>query len=138
MNLPDNHLDRYRTMEEYRNAKRKIFLNTNHSTTSILTADDDAVVESARDPMVQRARIFYFSRKPSLEPQIMNIGGAVTIKAQVRVRTGPEIEYYSVENTKMKGKHSHENIMAAILAAREHGAKHDAIQRVIENYKGMP
>lgn len=137
MNLAENHLDRYRSMEEYVNAKRKIFLNTNQGTTSILNADDGAVVELARDPMVQRGRIFYFSRKPSLEPQIMNIGGAVTIKTQVRVRTGPEIEYYSVENTKMKGTHSFENIMAAILAAREHGAKHDAIQRVIDNYKGM-
>ena len=138
MNLAENHLDRYRTMEEYVNAKRKIFLNTNQGTTSILNADDNAVVELARDPMVQRGRIFYFSRKPSLEPQIMNIGGSVTIKNQVRVRTGPEIEYYSVENTKMKGKHAFENIMAAILAAREHGAKHEAIQRVIDNYKGMP
>ncbi len=136
-NLAENHLDRYRSMEEYVNAKRKIFLNVNQSTTSILNADDNAVVELARDPAVQRGRIFYFSRKPALEPQIMNIGGAVTIKDQVRVRTGPEIEYYSVANTKMRGKHSHENIMAAILAAREHGARHEAIQRVIDNHSGM-
>ncbi|NJL25527.1 MAG: hypothetical protein HC902_10385 [Calothrix sp. SM1_5_4] len=45
MNLAENHLDRYRTMEEYVNAKRKIFLNTNQGTTSILNADDNAVVE---------------------------------------------------------------------------------------------
>ncbi len=137
-NLAENHLDRYRGMEEYVNAKRKIFLNTNQATTSILNADDNAVVELARDPAVQRGRIFYFSRKPSLEPQIMNIGGAVVIKDQIRVRTGPEIEYYSVADVKMRGKHSHENIMAAILAAREHGAKHEAIQRVIDSYKGSP
>lgn len=136
-NLAENHLDRYRSMEEYVNAKRKIFLNVNQSTTSILNADDNAVVELARDPAVQRGRIFYFSRKPALEPQIMNIGGAVTIKDQIRVRTGPEIEYYSVSHTKMRGKHSHENIMAAILAAREHGARHEAIQRVVDNYSGM-
>lgn len=137
-NLAENHLDRYRSMEEYVNAKRKIFLNTNQATTSILNADDNAVVELARDPAVQRGRIFYFSRKPTLEPQIMNIGGAVTIKDQVRVRTGPEIEYYTVQSTKMKGKHAYENIMAAILAAREHGGKHDAIQRVIDSYRGIP
>ncbi len=136
-NLAENHLDRYRSMEEYINAKRRIFLNTNQSTTSILNADDNAVVELARDPAVQRGRIFYFSRKPSLEPQIMNIGGAVTIKDQIRVRTGPEIEYYSLANVKMRGKHSYENLMAAILAAREHGAKHESIQRVIDSYKGI-
>ncbi len=137
-NLAENHLDRYRSMEEYVNAKRRIFLNTNQATTSVLNADDNAVVELARDPAVQRGRIFYFSRKPTLEPQIMNIGGAVIIKDQIRVRTGPEIEYYTVENAKMKGKHSHENIMAAVLVAREHGATHEAIQKVIDTYKGMP
>jgi UDP-N-acetylmuramoylalanine--D-glutamate ligase len=137
-NLAENHLDRYRSMEEYVNAKRRVFLNTNQGTTSILNADDNAVVELARDPAVQRGRIFYFSRKPSLEPQIMNIGGAVNVKDQVRVRTGPEIEYYSLANAKVKGKHMYENMMAAILAAREHGAKHEAIQRVMDNFRGIP
>lgn len=138
MNLAENHLDRYRSMEDYVNAKRKVFLNVNQSTTSILNADDNAVVELARDPMVQRGRIFYFSRKPSLEPQIMNIGGSVAIKDQLKVRTGPEIQYFSVENTKMRGSHAQENVMAAVLAAREHGASPEDIQKVIDTYKGMP
>jgi UDP-N-acetylmuramoylalanine--D-glutamate ligase len=137
-NLAENHLDRYRNMEEYIAAKRRIFLNTNQNTTSILNADDSAVVEIARDPSVQRGRIFYFSRKAALEPQIMNIGGAVAIKDKIHVRTGPEIEYYSLTNIKMRGVHSVENVMAAILAAREHGAKHEAIQRVMDSFKGMP
>ncbi len=138
MNLAENHQDRYRSMEDYVNAKRRIFQNTNQGTTSILNADDNAVVELARDPAVQRGRIFYFSRKPQLEPQIMTIGGAVCIKDEIRVRTGPEIEYYTVRNMKMRGKHSIENVMAATLAAREHGAKHDAIQKVIDEFPGMP
>lgn len=137
MNIAENHQDRYRSMEDYVNAKRRIFQNTNQATTSILNADDNAVVELARDPAVQRGRIFYFSRKPSLEPQIMTIGGAVCIKDEIRVRTGPEIEYYTVKNMKMRGKHSIDNLMAAMLAAREHGATHDAIQRVIDTFPGM-
>jgi UDP-N-acetylmuramoylalanine--D-glutamate ligase len=137
-NLAENHLDRYRNMEEYVNAKRKIFFNTNQNTTSVLNADDSAVVELARDPAVQRGRIFYFSRKQALEPQIMNIGGAVAIKDKIHVRTGPEIEYYSLTNMKMRGAHSVENVMAALLVAREHGAKHDAIQKVIDSFAGMP
>ncbi|MFN8791360.1 MAG: UDP-N-acetylmuramoyl-L-alanine--D-glutamate ligase [Bdellovibrionales bacterium] len=136
-NLAENHLDRYRSMEEYVNAKRRIFKNTNQATTSILNADDNAVVELARDPAVQRGRIFYFSRKQALEPQIMNIGGAVNIGTDIKVRTGPDIEFYSVKNVKMRGRHSIENIMASILAAREHGAKHEAIQRVIDGFKGL-
>jgi UDP-N-acetylmuramoylalanine--D-glutamate ligase len=135
MNMAENHLDRYRSMEDYVSAKRKVFKNTNMATTSILNADDNAVVELARDPSVQRGRIFYFSRKAQLEPQIMNIGGAVNIGKEIRVRTGPEIEYYSIEGIKLRGKHSIENIMAAILAAREHGAKKEAIQKVITSFR---
>lgn len=96
------------------------------------------VVELARDPQVQRGRIFYFSRKPALEPQIMNIGGAVNIGDEIRVRTGPDIEYYTIKNMKMKGKHNIENLMASILAAREHGAKHEAIQAVINTFANIP
>lgn len=137
MNLAENHLDRHKTMEEYVNSKRKIFLNTNQGTTSVLNADDNAVVELARDPAVQRGRIFYFSRKPSLEPQIMNIGGAVNIRDEVKVRTGPDIEVFSVKNIKMKGLHSVENVMAAILVSREQGATHESIQKVIDTYTGL-
>ncbi len=138
MNLAENHLDRYRSMEDYVNAKRRIFKNTNQATTSILNADDNAVVELARDPAVQRGRIFYFSRKATLEPQIMNIGGAVNIGKEIRVRTGPEIETYDISQIKMRGKHSIENIMAATLAAREHGASHAAIQKVMNSFTGLP
>jgi UDP-N-acetylmuramoylalanine--D-glutamate ligase len=137
MNLAENHLDRHKTMEDYVNAKRKIFLNTNQGTTSILNADDNAVVELARDPAVQRGRIFYFSRKPSLEPQIMNIGGAVNIRDEIKVRTGPDIEVFSIAKMKMRGAHNAENIMASILAAREQGATHEAIQDVIDTYTGL-
>ncbi len=136
-NLAENHLDRYRTMEDYVNAKRKVFKNTNQATTSILNADDNAVVELARDPAVQRGRIFYFSRKPALEPQIMNIGGAVNIGSEIKVRTGPEIETFSIKNIKLKGKHSIENLMSAMLLAREYGATHEAIQKTIDQFIGL-
>lgn len=136
-NLAENHLDRYRSMEEYVNAKRKVFKNTNQATTSILNADDNAVVELARDPAVQRGRIFYFSRKPALEPQIMNIGGAVNIGDEIKVRTGPDIESFNVKGIKMKGKHSVENVMAALLLAREYGATHESIQKTIDNFNGL-
>lgn len=138
MNLAENHLDRYRSMEDYVNAKRRAFRNVNLGTTSILNADDNAVVELARDPAVQRGKIFYFSRKAALEPQIMNIGGAVNLGSQIVVRTGPEKEYYNIANLKLRGKHSIENVMAAVLAAREHGATHEAVQRVIDGFRALP
>lgn len=137
-NLAEDHQDRYKSMEDYVNAKRRIFLNTNQATTSILNADDNAVIELARDPAVQRGRIFYFSCKKALEPQIMNIGGVVNMKTDLKVRTGPEIEHFSLEKSKARGQHMIENYMAAMLASREHGATRESIQKVIDEFKGIP
>ncbi len=135
-NLAEDHLDRYRSMEEYINAKRKVFTNVSAQTTVILNADDRAILELARDPGVQKGCLRYFSRKKSLESQIMKIGGAILIGHQIKVRIGPEIEYYSIENNKLKGAHSYENIMAAILIARINGADQESIQTVISSYAG--
>ncbi len=135
-NFSENHLDRHRTVNEYLAAKRKIFKNTYLKTTSILNADDRTVLEIAHDPVVQKGCILYFSRKKVLEPQIMQIGGAVMIDNKIHVRTGPEIEYYSMEDVKVVGPHIYENIMAAILASREYGAKQSAIQKTLETYTG--
>ena len=137
-NLAASHLDRYASMQDYMQAKRKIFTNTDADVTSLLNADNNAIIEMARDPLVQKGKIFYFSTRKTLKPQIMNIGGAVAIGDEVHVRTRPEIEFYSLKNTVLKGKHSHENIMAAILIAKEHGGKWMNIQRGIDEYKGSP
>ena len=137
-NIAEDHLDRYVSMEEYVNAKRRVFANTHSKMTSILNADNNAVIELARDPLVQKGRIFYFSCKKSLEPQIMNIGGAVMIDGEIRVRTQPEKEFYSVKNSKLKGSHSYENIMAAILIAKENGGDWQHIQKGIDDYTGPP
>ena len=135
-NLAEDHLDRYRSMMEYVNAKRNVFKNVSDKTTIVFNADDKAIIELARDPDVQKGRFMYFSRKKSLEPSIMKIGGAVLIGNQIRVRVGPEIEYYSIENNKLKGGHSYENIMAAVLTARINGADWESIQKVIFSYQG--
>ena len=137
-NLAEDHLDRYRSMQEYVGAKRKVFKNTMVNTMSILNADDKAILELARDPIVQKGRLFYFSRTKDLESQIMKIGGAVLIDKQIRVRMGPGIEYYSIEGNKLIGDHGYENIMAAILAARENGAKWENIQKIISSYVSRP
>ena len=137
-NLAANHMDRYANMGDYLNAKRKIFKNTSEKTTSILNADSNAIIEIAKEPIVQQGKIFYFSTRKILKPQIMNIGGAVMIGDEIQLRIRPEIEYYSLKNSPMRGKHSYENIMTALLIAKEHGGQWMALQKGIDSYKGMP
>ncbi len=137
-NISESHRDRYLSMEDYIAAKKNIFANTHSKMTSILNADSPEVIDLARDPVAQRGRIFYFSRKKSLKPQVMSIGGAVALDGEVQVRTRPEIEYYSLKKSPLIGPRSHENIMAAILTAKENGGSWQHIQRGIDEYRGSP
>ena len=130
-------MDRYVHMGDYLNAKRKVFKNTSEQTTSILNADSNIIIEIAKEPIVQQGKIFYFSTRKILKPQIMNIGGAVMIGDEIQLRIRPEIEYYSLKNSAMRGKHSYENIMTALLIAKEHGGQWMALQKGIDSYKGM-
>ena len=136
-NLAECHLDRYKSFDDYLRAIRKIFLNTSQATTSVLNADENLVVDMARDPAVQRGRIFYFSRKPAFESQIMNIGGGILIKDEMKVRVGPEIESYPTTQVKARGRHMLENMMAAVCATREYGAQPAAIQKVMNTWVGL-
>ena len=136
-NLAINHLDRYPSLEDYLNAKNKIFCNVNKNTNSILNADDNTVLALARSPIVQQGCISYFSRRKTLEYQIMNIGGAIQLGNEIRVRAGQGIEYFNLEKMKMRGDHSIENIMAAILAVRRYKAKSSIIQQVINTFGGI-
>ena len=142
-NLNEAHLDRYHSIEEYFNAKGKIFKNVRapdkihtKGTIIILNADDGALLEMAREPGLQKGYLVYFSRKKVLEEQIMKIGGAILKGRQIRVRIGPKDEYYNLEKCQLKGTHSYENIMAGILTARFNGANRESIQKVISSYEG--
>lgn len=141
LNLAEDHLDRYRSMTDYINAKKRLFKNANPESTSLLCADDPLVLECAKDPLVQKSRIQYFSRRPALEEQIRaRTGGAIFSNREIKVylNSGVAPEIYYTSAMKVRGRHIVDNMMASILAARSYGAKPDAIQKVIDKFNGLP
>ncbi len=138
-NIAPNHFDRYKSLDAYIKAKRRIFMNANSETKNILNADDHRVVNIANDPIVKQGYIFYFSRRPSFEQIIMEeTGGGVYIGNEIHIRVSPEKEVYSSSNMQILGEHSVENMMAAICAARGYGAKPSVIQEVINSFESIP
>ena len=138
LNIAEDHMDRYRSIQEYIAAKKKLFKNANLESIAILNADDPIVIDCARDPMVQRSKLNYFTKRAGFEDQIRNLGGAVNSGKEIRVYINGQVETYSVAQMKMRGKHAIENIMAAIMASRPYGATPDAIQKVIDSFPGLP
>ena len=121
LNLSPNHLDRYPSMVEYRNAKLRIFENQQEG--------DWAVVPHGADLPVLRARTITFSNgDPS---------------ADLMLREGHEILHHGVplldlSRTRLRGPHNAANLMAAFGAGIALGADLSAMAAAILEYTPPP
>jgi UDP-N-acetylmuramoylalanine--D-glutamate ligase len=137
LNLAEDHLDRYRGMNDYVSAKKRLFKNANLESVAVLNADDPMVVDAARDPNIQKAKLNYFTKRAGLEEQVKRIGGAVYSNKEIRLYVNGTSETYSTSHLKMRGKHAIENVMASMLAARPYGAKPDVMQKTMDEFPGL-
>src|SRR5450755_2480905 len=64
LNITPDHLDRHKTLVNYRNAKARVFENQQAEDFTVLNADDPATAELSERT---RAQLFWFSRKKELE-----------------------------------------------------------------------
>jgi len=65
LNFSCNHLDRYKNIQEYLQAKRRIFMNQKKSEYLVLNYDDKVLRELAKEASAQ---VVYFSEKKDLNP----------------------------------------------------------------------
>ncbi len=65
LNFSCNHLDRYKDLQEYLAAKKRIFMNQDKSDYLVLNCEDPVVRELAKET---KAKVVYFSKTPDLNP----------------------------------------------------------------------
>jgi UDP-N-acetylmuramoylalanine--D-glutamate ligase len=115
-----DHLDRYRSMDEYYAAKVRIFENQ--------TADDWAVV-NFRDKLPElRAKRITFSAFAR--------GGDFDLRdGVIHFRGGPVL---AVRDTQLRGAHNAENLMAALGVGHVWGLTFDAMRAPLCAYQPLP
>lgn len=128
LNVTEDHLDRYRSYADYIEAKMRVFANQNSGDTAILNKDDPVVMNYKENV---KARKVFFSLEEKLNEGVFPDGQTLCFKLD-----GKE-EGYSLEKAPLKGIHNVENMMAAILAARIFGCSQEAIQNVLNRFKGL-
>lgn len=96
LNLSQNHLDRYHSMEEYRQAKLRIFLNQ--------TSEDFAIVNAKDNPTPLAAREITFSGEDLTADFTKR-------ESQILFRGIPVLDQ---NRTPLCGNHNTENLMAAL------------------------
>ncbi len=116
MNFAADHMDRYRTLDDYRNAKLRIFENQ--------TSQDTAVVKVEDAPQGVKAKQIQFSAFSEC--------GDFSYE-------GREIFYHGValmdfKSTKLHGRHNAENVMAAMAATSVFGLAFDCMIDALADY----
>ncbi|MGC8765433.1 MAG: UDP-N-acetylmuramoyl-L-alanine--D-glutamate ligase [Brevinematia bacterium] len=124
LNLAEDHLDRYNSMTEYLEAKRRIFINQKDSDFAIVNLDSPYFGEITRGLM---SHLLTFS--------IKNEKADIYFKNDFIFLEGKP--FIKRDEIFIKGIHNVENSMAAILAARIVGVSDESIKKTLRSFKGV-
>lgn len=113
---------------DIQNAYLQLYGSVGPHMTTVLNADDRAVIELAGSELLRQGRTYYFSKNSGLQPQISKIGGVVS--------DGNDVEIYGFNQTKGPLEMSLKRIMgmgeelaflASLAAVMDFGLKEEAI-----------
>jgi len=135
LNLADDHLERHGSIEEYLQAKAKIFTEQNQqSDWSILNKDDPFF--TAMLPFVC-GKLLVFGIESEAIKNYENYALYSPDLSCVRTLINGTEETFNLRESKLLGSHNASNLCAAIASARLAGASKEAIQNVIEKFEPL-
>ncbi|KJR42435.1 UDP-N-acetylmuramoylalanine--D-glutamate ligase [Candidatus Magnetoovum chiemensis] len=143
LNITPDHLDRHASMDEYINAKCRIFEKQDALDFLVLNADDPVTAELARKkiPAQKGVEIVYFSRKNKVKGAFIN-NNVICFNLPEHEILCPELilselPILKVDDFKVKGVHNVENAMAASLMALLSGVSVENIRNTLLNFIGI-
>jgi UDP-N-acetylmuramoylalanine--D-glutamate ligase len=131
LNITPDHLDRYGNFENYAMAKERIFAAQDEHDCVVLNADNARASEAAPR---SAARVYWFSAKHPVERGAWVENGSVVYRP---AKDAPTETVMPLSGITLKGTHNVENVLAAVVAARQAGAPAEAIRRAIEKFKAV-
>ena len=120
LNFAPDHLDRYRSVAEYRTAKLRLFENQ--------TADDVAIVNAVESLPALKARKITFSAY-SNRADFRLSEGAIVFENNIILR---------LNQTKLRGSHNIENLMATLAAGHARGLPFEKMVPPLCTYEPRP
>jgi UDP-N-acetylmuramoylalanine--D-glutamate ligase len=127
-NLTPDHLERYKTPENYYAAKMRLFEAQSRGNTAILNGGD---VESRAWASRIKSRRLDFNVGRGQD------GVAIDLRTLLLTRDGVT-ETFSARNPSIRGAHNLENAAAAVAAARAAGIPVEAVQRGLDAFVPVP
>jgi UDP-N-acetylmuramoylalanine--D-glutamate ligase len=137
-NLSPDHLDRYHSMDEYTEAKFRIFANQGRGDTFIGNADDPAIAVLAEGEAAHRmhCRALWFGREPGKHTTLYRRNDRITYAPPAG---DPRlIEIMPVEEIPLLGAHNIENVSAALLVGLAAGFDPEALRAAVREFTALP
>ena len=136
-NITPDHLDRYFSMEEYAEAKFRIFANQGPADTFVGNLDDPIIREApGEDGNRIKARAFWFAGEPHRATTLYLRGGEMIVYAPPTGDPRP-VDILRVSEIPLLGRHNVENAMGAILVALAAGLPLDAIREGVRTFRPL-
>lgn len=138
LNITPDHLDRYHSLNEYIDAKCRIFENQTNDDFLILNADNPMTEEILKRVKGQGSgvkgvpQIFYFSRKNKVRGAYLKDGIICFDLPDVPISFNLHPSTF-----KIKGVHNLENAMASSAMALLAGCKVDAVAEALRDFPGL-
>lgn len=129
LNVTPNHMDRYDLFSDYAAAKHRLFMNQTKEDVAILNADDEVTASWAKG---LKANVVLFSTAGELEEGLFLRGADLVCRA-----SGKEKVLAQRGETKLRGLHNVQNILAALAAGLACGADPGSMRETVRNFTAV-
>lgn len=129
LNFSPDHLDRHADVQEYADAKARIFANQTERDWAVINADDETVLAMASRA---RSRRLLFSMSPRADAEVC-VDHAVIVRRHAS-GTEPLVPLSSV---RLLGRHLVADVLAAAAVASLCGADSAAMTKAVEAFTGL-
>jgi UDP-N-acetylmuramoylalanine--D-glutamate ligase len=138
LNISADHLDRYYSMDEYAEAKYRIFANQSEQDYFVGNLDDERVRQLHWHTGETRvhARQLWFTLQEHHEHATMYLRGDAIVYTPIHGDPRP-LEIMRVGDIPLAGRHNVQNVMAAVLAALAAGLDPQALRDAVKSFSAM-
>ena len=132
LNVTPDHMDRYASLEDYRDSKARIAMNQGKGDYLVLNADDPLTASVADEVAGQGIEVFYFSSLRKPVRGMYRCGGAICYDLPLG-----KGELVKESDIKIRGEHNIQNAMAASVMALLGGCTFEAVREAMAEFSGL-
>lgn len=131
LNVTEDHMDRFGTMEYYTHCKMRMFENQTQEDWAVLNYDNE-ITRQQGENWPFRSRLLWFSRKAEVEEGAFLRDGRIVFR-----ESGREDDICAPGEIRIPGSHNLENALAAVCLARSMGIAPEVIARTLKSFPGV-